>query len=659
MRPAEYANGSAVTATHGTHTMRGQIESSDPAMHIFATPANRRMNPAPVPTNRAATPSIFCDACTRRQALIVDAISRYLPDDDDPEYEVKLANYGDYRTFLETRYPPACGSCSQRVEAELRRQERALGLPSLTVASARRASVHSNDHKDIPYRKRLLGAFVALSWEIVKCGAKFLLFGIIVGLGGFSFLSWTRLFYEGLWQGLRYLTWPHRTLAVPSEASSKAMWRCTTSRHPFDEGCWGVLATHRRVLALQTAMVAFAIAEVGAYLRRSRKTAVKSATKLVDGRGLIYAALAVSCNLIMAPAISLSERYLPWSFALPLLYLCLCFYALRLAIGVLRLLIDPRERRLRRSLDSAGIIVAAEHLGNVLSGSQSQHPVEAEEHSSLFDRSDSAIDDLSVIDEPPDDEFVSKLDPSSVPRESLAAMQSQPQLESMAVAGISGLSLGGRPTNVWAPRYQQQAVPTQNGRFPAQPVNRTTAQNAATTGFARWRRNLDQNASVGESEILNQASHSALPRAHFGSPLEAARTQPASLTHKKWESATARSWDDGPMLAPQTFYPARDQSTGLETLFSSAARVRDPSWLEYIYSTWLSSALNGHERIAQRFLQLATIPGLFASWMVRQRPEKQDPHSSVTNSDSFATSAHSQLHLCPSSWLCALAFICE
>ncbi|KAJ3155833.1 hypothetical protein HDU89_005391 [Geranomyces variabilis] len=286
-----------------------------------------------------------------------------------------------------------------------------------------------------------------------------------------------------------------------------------------------------------------------------------------------------------------------------------------LLLRVLRLLIDPKERRLRRSLDSAGIIVAAEHLGNVLSGSQTRPPVEPEEHSSLFDRSDSAIDDLSVIDEPPDDEFVSKSDPSPVPRESFAAMKSHPKLESMAVAGISGLSLGGRPTNVWAPRYQQQAGPTQNGRSPAQPVNRTTAQNAATTGFARWRRNLEQNATSCDSEFLNQAPHSALPRAHFGSPLEAARTQPPSLTYKKWESATARSWDDGPMLAPQTFYPARDQSTGLETLFSSAARVRDPSWLEYIYSSWLNSALNGHEGIAQRFLQLATIPGLFASWM--------------------------------------------
>lgn len=62
---------------------------------------------------------IFCRKCLTNQAFFVEALSNYLPDENDPQYERLLHDLPEFERNLEIRYPQCCTQCEPRVNARI------------------------------------------------------------------------------------------------------------------------------------------------------------------------------------------------------------------------------------------------------------------------------------------------------------------------------------------------------------------------------------------------------------------------------------------------------------------------------------------------------------------------------------------------------------
>lgn len=67
----------------------------------------------------ASDSDIFCRTCLKNQQLYVQALSEYLPDPDDPQYDELENALPTYKKELELRYPQCCPQCEPRVQASL------------------------------------------------------------------------------------------------------------------------------------------------------------------------------------------------------------------------------------------------------------------------------------------------------------------------------------------------------------------------------------------------------------------------------------------------------------------------------------------------------------------------------------------------------------
>ncbi|KAJ1974386.1 hypothetical protein H4R35_003633 [Dimargaris xerosporica] len=68
----------------------------------------RGSSPTPIPKTTARAPAFeFCPACSQNQYIVMQALSDYIPDEDDPTYMDRVNSVEAYRLHMEQRYPPA------------------------------------------------------------------------------------------------------------------------------------------------------------------------------------------------------------------------------------------------------------------------------------------------------------------------------------------------------------------------------------------------------------------------------------------------------------------------------------------------------------------------------------------------------------------------
>ncbi|KAL9934000.1 hypothetical protein V8E36_007082 [Tilletia maclaganii] len=89
------------------------------ALRATAPPSARLLRDAH--QERQARDNPFCHTCTTNQTLLMNMLSSYLPDEQDPTYSDALANLPAYKASLLTRYPLVCDECNQAVQAQLAR----------------------------------------------------------------------------------------------------------------------------------------------------------------------------------------------------------------------------------------------------------------------------------------------------------------------------------------------------------------------------------------------------------------------------------------------------------------------------------------------------------------------------------------------------------
>ncbi|OCL01354.1 hypothetical protein AOQ84DRAFT_306862 [Glonium stellatum] len=64
--------------------------------------------------------TLFCQTCQKNQYLLTQALSEYLPPQNDPKYAEYEASISQYRRSLEERYPQVCANCAPRVRQRIR-----------------------------------------------------------------------------------------------------------------------------------------------------------------------------------------------------------------------------------------------------------------------------------------------------------------------------------------------------------------------------------------------------------------------------------------------------------------------------------------------------------------------------------------------------------
>lgn len=61
----------------------------------------------------------FCDECISNQTIVMQIMANYLPEENDPDYQILLNNSSNYKKDLESRYPLVCSRCAPSVERKL------------------------------------------------------------------------------------------------------------------------------------------------------------------------------------------------------------------------------------------------------------------------------------------------------------------------------------------------------------------------------------------------------------------------------------------------------------------------------------------------------------------------------------------------------------
>ncbi|TFK36868.1 Ima1 N-terminal domain-containing protein [Crucibulum laeve] len=105
---------------------KGEILSDEPAMHdahLNSKAFAKRASPSKDQIPTMYGPGPFCHTCQTNQMLLVNLMSNYLPAQEDPEYERRLAMLPEYRESLHARYPPVCESCLPGVEEEIQKKD--------------------------------------------------------------------------------------------------------------------------------------------------------------------------------------------------------------------------------------------------------------------------------------------------------------------------------------------------------------------------------------------------------------------------------------------------------------------------------------------------------------------------------------------------------
>lgn len=67
--------------------------------------------------------SVFCRSCQTNQMLLLNLMSNYLPDPEDPSYDSLVEQLPAYQESLHQRYPPVCKDCQGTVDEQLKSKQ--------------------------------------------------------------------------------------------------------------------------------------------------------------------------------------------------------------------------------------------------------------------------------------------------------------------------------------------------------------------------------------------------------------------------------------------------------------------------------------------------------------------------------------------------------
>ncbi|KZV93772.1 hypothetical protein EXIGLDRAFT_767754 [Exidia glandulosa HHB12029] len=112
-------------ATWNRFSRSGEILSDEPAMHdasLNTVNFARRGSPSKTSLPSSFATSVFCRACQTNQTLLLNLLSNYLPDSEDPTYAAMLEQFPAYKESLHQRYPPVCRNCQANVDDELQKK---------------------------------------------------------------------------------------------------------------------------------------------------------------------------------------------------------------------------------------------------------------------------------------------------------------------------------------------------------------------------------------------------------------------------------------------------------------------------------------------------------------------------------------------------------
>lgn len=73
----------------------------------------------PSSTTKDGDRFVFCHTCQTNQVLTLNMLADYLPSEDDPGYDAKLAQLPEYEASIAARYPPVCAQCAPRVQQRI------------------------------------------------------------------------------------------------------------------------------------------------------------------------------------------------------------------------------------------------------------------------------------------------------------------------------------------------------------------------------------------------------------------------------------------------------------------------------------------------------------------------------------------------------------
>ncbi|KAI8823609.1 Ima1 N-terminal domain-containing protein [Fimicolochytrium jonesii] len=713
----------------------GSISSYIPEMRT-GNSHNPRTSVAPsMPDKHSkATDHVFCQDCVRHQSLLLEAVSRYLPDDDDPNFDDRLAEYADHKRYLEKRYPPVCDVCARRVEVELKKQESRLKgiLRSPSGSPQKPKDVDDDERVGKPTLHRSQAHPPSLGLLSRFGGGATLIGASLLGVTCLAY--WTRVFYEGLWRGrvqsqlgiglwnvteLRFIyidmdglhstldgrnlqawvRWPSTGMAdMFSNMLSGALSSCATSI-PYNDSCDEVFLSHSTQMILQTAVVAFVFAETDAFLQEQRRTILKSRRRYFGTKGSPGAILVLIMDRLLG-FITMAGKDRPHlSRITAAVYLCVTVMMFRRAVGVLQEFLVPRKHEHRRR--RAGYVRDAGRSEPLLSKPVSQESARPSSGSPSFDRADSAVELFAEESESSGWSPTSQrsqhapMRPGNIGRSStpfnarksslfdlseLSLSMGTPSITQRVkeerenipspVAFGSSRSFGAfsldtankpRQPSHQSPRLQRNPFESVRGNSlttPAPFVNQRTwpikrevspdASQHVLQPWSSWRTqqqqpanaftqpkswknasqsNFQQNSGVfgssstrgleqrrspfAQSTFQQSQSFAAAPSTPAKRPLRFGERLPASYApNKKTDDELSQI-----SLSPQTFFP-KDEDTGLEDLFTTTFRLKEDNIITHSLNASFNTNLNGRQRVAQRFLVIASPIGLLASWLV-------------------------------------------
>ncbi|KAF2117590.1 Ima1 N-terminal domain-containing protein [Lophiotrema nucula] len=190
---------------------RGQI--TDPPVHVSQPDVRFARPRVPSPGLDHEQEFQFCRDCQKNQTFVTQYMADYLPEENDPDYRVKLAAEPEVRAELEARYPTTCETCIGPAQEAVRRStNRARG------DRWRQILAQSEKNKDLLTRRRP-------GWrlQMVRAARWIYISGLVVGL---------------LWHSAALLAIPDRTVvADPLLDWSACLTEAATLRQ-VDQTCF-------------------------------------------------------------------------------------------------------------------------------------------------------------------------------------------------------------------------------------------------------------------------------------------------------------------------------------------------------------------------------------------------------------------------------------
>lgn len=94
------------------------LDSNNNILDVPDTAVNRRSAQSQLVEIESES-DVFCKTCLTNQAFYVQALSNYLPDESDSQYQRLLDGLPEYEKSLELRYPQCCTQCEPRAAARI------------------------------------------------------------------------------------------------------------------------------------------------------------------------------------------------------------------------------------------------------------------------------------------------------------------------------------------------------------------------------------------------------------------------------------------------------------------------------------------------------------------------------------------------------------